>query len=85
MGILAGTVSVDGHLLSEIDRVGVDGEGWKSSPDYDKLLQQTICYTSSGVTVRHIAASRGAVVANTTCSAPPRAAKVEVLGVAISA
>ena len=26
VGILAGTVSVDGHLLSERDRVGVDGE-----------------------------------------------------------
>ena len=23
------------HLLSERDRVGVDGDGWKSSPDYD--------------------------------------------------
>ena len=26
VGILAGTVSVDGHLLSERDRVGMDGE-----------------------------------------------------------
>ena len=48
MGVLAGTVSVDGHLLSEIDRVGVNGEGWKSSPDYD---MPTSC-ASSGVPVR---------------------------------
>ena len=48
---------------------------------YLYLLQQTICYASSGVTVGQIATPRGAVAANITCSASTHAANVEVLGV----
>ena len=36
----AGT-TVDGHLLSERDRVGVDGEGWTSIPGYDRPTSGT--------------------------------------------
>ena len=47
---------------------GWTGEGWKSSPDYDisYLRHHTTRYALSGVTVRQIAAPRGAVVGNIT-------------------
>ena len=64
--------------------------GWRRMEIYSRLWQtylrhQKICYASSGVSVRQIAAPRGAVVVNTTWSVPLHAANVVVLDVAIAA